>query len=60
MKLIRLNEVKAKTGLSRSSIYALISKGIFPQQALLCPGGRSVGWLCSEVEDYLAQRLAAR
>ena len=37
--LIKLNEVKARTGLSRSSIYAYIDKGIFPAQVKLggCP-----------------------
>lgn len=59
-KMLKLKEVKGATGLSRSSIYNLISKGIFPQQVRLCPSGRAVGWLCAEVEDYLAQRVASR
>ena len=59
-KFMRLNDVKAATGLSRSSIYGLIAQAKFPRQVLLCPGGRSVGWLFAEVEEYLEQRIAAR
>jgi len=56
--LIKLNEVKARTGLSRSSIYAYIDKGLFPAQIKL--GERSVAWLDSEIESWVDSKINAR
>ncbi|MGZ8200227.1 MAG: helix-turn-helix transcriptional regulator, partial [Methylosarcina sp.] len=42
-KIIRLPQTIAKTGLSRSTIYALVSRGEFPQQIKLSP--RTMGFL---------------
>ena len=36
-KLLRLPQVKASTGLSKSSIYARIAEGTFPKQIPLGP-----------------------
>lgn len=53
--ILRLPEVMKLTGLSRSSIYAKIDEGDFPQQINL--GARSVGWLASEVEAWIISRI---
>ncbi len=50
-RIIRLPEVKHRTGLSRSSIYARIKDGSFPAQVSL--GGRGVGWLESSVDGFI-------
>ena len=50
-KILRLPQVKERTGLSRSSIYQMISAGIFPKQIALGP--RAVGWLKSEIDQWL-------
>jgi prophage regulatory protein len=55
MRLIRLPEVLKKTGLSRSRLYADVS---FPQRVKL--GTRGVAWVESEVEDWIAARIADR
>ena len=52
--ILRLPEVKARTGLSRSSIYAYIKDGTFPHHIAL--GERSVGWYESEVDAWVASR----
>lgn len=60
--ILRLPAVKARTGLSRSTIYLRISEGSFPAPILLSDGrgaGRAVGWIESEVNDWLAQRIEA-
>jgi prophage regulatory protein len=57
-KVLRLPELKRLTGLSRSSIYNYVSTGAFPRPLRLGP--RAVGWLESEIEDWLSQRLKAR
>lgn len=53
-RILRLPDVKARTGLSRSSIYAYIKDGKFPHHISL--GERSVGWYESEVDAWVASR----
>jgi prophage regulatory protein len=54
--ILRLPAVKARIGLARSSIYHLISQGRFPRPIALSL--RSVGWLESEVNEWLAAQVA--
>jgi len=54
--ILRLPAVKMRTGLSRSSIYLRIAQGTFPAPVSL--GARAVGWIESEVEDWLARQIA--
>ena len=49
---LRLPTVKARTGLSRSTIYLRISENLFPKPVSL--GGRAVGWIESEIDDWLS------
>ena len=53
--LLRLRQVKARTGLSRSTIYLKIKTGEFPAQVSLGP--RAVGWLEAEVDRWIASRI---
>jgi prophage regulatory protein len=53
--ILRLPEVKHRTGLSRSTIYLRISMGTFPQPVAL--GDRAVGWIESEVNDWLNRQI---
>ena len=57
-KILRLRAVLARTGLTRSMAYALIKAGSFPVPINL--GARAVGWLESEIDTWLAERVAAR
>lgn len=57
-KIMRLPEVLAVTGLKRSSIYAFIKKSNFPSPVPL--GEKAVGWLESEILDWINQRAAKR
>ncbi len=58
--VLRLPEVKSQTGLSRSAIYQRISEGLFPKQFSLggVGGGRAVGWLEEDIQNWIKQRLA--
>ncbi len=56
--MIKLKEVQKLTGLSRSSIYAYIDKGLFPAQVKL--GLRSVAWVDSEIESWVESKVLAR
>ncbi len=55
--ILRLPTVKARTGLSRSTIYSRISEDRFPPPVSL--GGRAVGWIEAEVNDWLAKHIEA-
>ena len=56
VKIIRFSEVCRVTGLSRSTIERLRSKGKFPTPLLL--GGRAIGWPDSAIYDWLNQRIS--
>jgi len=53
--ILRIKEVQARTGFSRSNIYALQTLGTFPKSIKL--GERAVGWLESEITAWVAQRI---
>lgn len=54
IRIIRIREVMALTGLSRSSIYLGIKQRTFPRQLKLSV--RSSGWLRSEVIEWVNAR----
>ncbi|ALY59438.1 TPA: helix-turn-helix transcriptional regulator [Pseudomonas aeruginosa] len=58
MRIIRLKEVIDSTGLSRSTLYKYISEGTFPKPVSL--GDRCVGWVDSEVHDWILARIEER
>ena len=53
--ILRRKHVEVRTELSRSSIYQYIKEGAFPKPVPLGP--RAVGWLESEVNDWIATRV---
>ena len=53
--ILRLPQVKARTGLSRSTIDLRISEGTFPKPVSL--GARAVGWIDLEIQEWLNQRI---
>lgn len=53
--IIRLPDVKARTGLSRSEIYRREALGQFPKRVSL--GARSVGWPSDEIQQWIEQRI---
>ncbi len=55
-RILRLADVKARTGLSRSTIYLNIKKGTFPRHYTL--GARCVGWLESEIDAWIVGRIS--
>ena len=50
--ILRLPAVKARTGLSRSTIYARVSEGTLPAPVNL--GARAVGWVEADIDAWLA------
>lgn len=58
MKIIRLKAVIDATGLARSTVYKYVAEGSFPKPIPL--GDRCVGWLESEVQDWILARVEER
>ena len=56
-KLLRLPQVKATTGLSKSTIYARIFEGTFPKQIPLGP--RLVVWVESDIQNWISEQVSA-
>ena len=54
----KLPAILARTGLSRSTLYQRVKDGKFPKPVKISE--RAVGWLTSEVDDFIAERVAAR
>jgi prophage regulatory protein len=58
LRIIRLGEVKRRTGLSTSTIYAMMARGEFPRQVRLGEG--AVGWIEHEIDQFIGDRIAER
>ena len=55
VRFLRLPEVLARTGLSRSTIYVRLEQGRFPRPVSL--GSRAVGWVEAEVDEWMRERI---
>ena len=56
-QILKLKELKLLTRLSSGSIYRKARQGTFPSPIKLSE--RSSGWLASEVDQWLEERIAA-
>lgn len=54
-KVLRMRAVEEITGKKKSSIYAAIKAGTFPAPISL--GGRASGWVSTDIDDWLEQRI---
>lgn len=57
IRMLRLSQVIAVTGLGKTKIYELQAEGHFPMRVKLT--AHSVAWIEEEVQGWLAQRIAA-
>ena len=57
-RILRRPEVSKLTGLSIPALKVLERRGAFPKRRRLSPetGGRSVGWISTEVEAWIRDR----
>lgn len=56
-QVFRIHEVMGIVKVSRSTIYLWMSLGTFPKPLKL--GARAVGWLASDIFEWLAEREVA-
>ena len=54
-KFLRLSSILACTGLSRSSIYAMMKNGCFPQNINISE--RAVAWLESDINKWVDEQI---
>ena len=57
-RIIRLDTVRDRTGLSRSTIYRKIAEGTFPPQIKISVNG--AGWRESDIDPWVANPVAWR
>lgn len=57
-RLIRLDEVRARTGLGRSSIYSAMKNGSFPKSVPI--GSQAIAWVEEEIEQWIRSKIANR
>ena len=53
-KLLRMKNVLEKTGLGRSTVYALMKEKDFPQSIRV--SGRSVAWVEADVDEWINKK----
>ncbi|QIA76061.1 helix-turn-helix transcriptional regulator [Rodentibacter caecimuris] len=54
-RFLKFEEVIARTGLAKTTIYKRMAAGLFPQNINL--GGRRVVWLESEINEWMQQQI---
>jgi prophage regulatory protein len=54
-RLLRLNEVLKLVGISRSTLYRLLSEGDFPERVYISE--RCVGWTEDSIHDWVVKKL---
>ena len=56
-QVLRLDQVRQATGLSKASLYRKMHAGSFPKPIKI--GDRAVGWLAAEVTEWITARPRA-
>jgi len=55
-RMLKLRDVMARTTLARNTIHEMEVRGEFPKRRRLAGKGDRVGWLESEIEDWIKSR----
>lgn len=58
-RILRMREICQKLGLCPSTVHDLVARGIFIKPFTLIPGGRAVGWLEVDVDQWISDRKEA-
>lgn len=57
-RLLRIREVTARTGRTRSRIYEDVASGKFPRPVKI--GGQAIAFVETEIDAWIASKIAAR
>ena len=52
-RVLRHKGVKEKLGLSSAKLFDMVAKGLFSKPFPIVPGGRAVGWLETDVNQWI-------
>ena len=58
-RILRMRDICQKLGLCPSTVHDLVALGIFIKPFTLIPGGRAVGWLEVDVDQWIFDRKEA-
>jgi prophage regulatory protein len=56
-RVLRMRDLTHKVGFRPSTIYEMVAAGRFPRPFKLASGGRATGWLESEIDSWLDERV---
>ena len=59
VRVIRHNQVCVKLQISNAKLFDMVAKGLFPKPFVLIPGGRAVGWLEQDIDQWILGRKAS-
>ena len=57
--ILRYPDVVKRLTVSKAKLFDMIAKGQFPKPFTLVPGGRTVGWLETNVDEWILARSSA-
>jgi prophage regulatory protein len=60
VQVIRHSQVCKKLQLSSAKLFDMVARGHFPKPFTLIPGGRAVGWLERDVDQWVLDRKNAQ
>ena len=58
VQVLRHAEVKKRLKVSSAKLFDMVAKGQFSKPFKIVPGGRAVGWLESDVDEWVLDRKA--
>ena len=58
-RILRMRDICQKLGLCPSTVHDLVARGVFIKPFTLIPGGRAVGWLEVDVDQWICERKEA-
>jgi len=58
-RILRMRDICQKLGLCPSTVHDLVARGVFVKPFTLIPGGRAVGWLVVDVDQWILDRKEA-
>ena len=56
LRVIRHNQVCVKLQISSAKLFDMLAKGLFPKPFVLIPGGRAVGWVEQDIDEWILGR----
>lgn len=58
VRVLRMRQVRDRLQLSHSQVFSLVARGLLPKPFPIVPGGRAVGWLETDIANWILQRKA--